>query len=163
MRYSTDKTMACQNLNTGFTHIVLNLKKYRFDKPFKNWVRRTMINHIIDQVRKNKTYNRHLEEAQLLNSSHHGFEINSGTSKMEFDDLLKILDVLPSSTKDVFNLFAIDGYSHKEISKMLGISEGTSKWHVSTARKSLQNFLSKKERAAAVIELNPFFTKSSES
>ena len=62
---------------------------------------------------------------------------NQGEENLKEEDLLKLLKNLPEVTNRVFNLFAIDGYSHKEIGKMLGISDGTSKWHVAEARKRL--------------------------
>ena len=57
------------------------------------------------------------------------------------EDLLKLVESLPNSTKEVFKLYAIEGYPHKEISIKLGISEGTSKWHLSEARKKLKKIL----------------------
>lgn len=62
----------------------------------------------------------------------------SAIQELYAKDLLKLLDELPDTTRTVFNLFAIEGCKHEEVAKLLGISEGTSKWHVSEARKRLQ-------------------------
>ena len=68
-------------------------------------------------------------------------DYNQADQDFDAEQLLQLIRQLPPVTHQVFNLFAIDGYSHKEISKMLGMSEGTSKWHLSTARKKLQHLL----------------------
>ena len=66
-------------------------------------------------------------------------------SKMKATDLLKLVRELPPQTQAVFNLYVIEGYNHKEVAQMLGISEGTSKWHLSEARKILQQMIKQQE------------------
>ena len=63
---------------------------------------------------------------------------NDGVNSLSVSELMKLIDTISPISKLVFNLFAIDGYSHKEISEELGISVGTSKWHLSSARKQIQ-------------------------
>jgi RNA polymerase sigma-70 factor (ECF subfamily) len=141
-RYARDDQDACSLHNTSFTKIVLNLNKYREEIPFKNWMRRIAINHIIDQIRHEKTYQIKLSHARSHQGNGHGTSLNLGEQKLNFDGLLTLLDILPVATRNVFNLFAIDEYSHKEIAEQLDISVGTSKWHVAHARKALQVHLS---------------------
>ena len=143
-RYARDEQDACNLHNSSFTKIVLNLDKYRSDIPFKNWMRRIAINHIIDQIRHEKTYRIKLEEANKLNASTDSVAVNSGELKLNFEGLLDLLNLLPVATRNVFNLYALDGYSHKEIADKLDITVGTSKWHVSQARKILQSHLAKR-------------------
>lgn len=140
LRYAKDKDEANHLLNTSFTKAVIKIDTYTEDVPFKFWLRRITVNHIIDQFRMHKTYQHHLSifSRDAQNGKHAS---NTGAEKLEFENLLSLLDRLPPTTKDVFNLFAIDGYSHKEIARMLDISDGTSKWHVSSARKKLQKML----------------------
>lgn len=70
-------------------------------------------------------------------------DFNEAAQTLEAEALEKMIQRLPDMSRKVFNLFAIEGYSHKEISEMLEISDGTSKWHVSFARKSLQAMIKK--------------------
>ncbi len=97
---------------------------------------------MIDEFRKEKKYLATIELSDYSDTDV-GVTYNLGEAQMEAEELLQILNGLPEVTKKVFNLFAIDGYKHQEIGEMLGISAGTSKWHVSEARKQLKEILSK--------------------
>ena len=66
---------------------------------------------------------------------------NDGLNELSISELMQIIDTISPISKVVFNMFAIDGYSHKEIAEHLGISVGTSKWHLSSARKQIQSKL----------------------
>ena len=72
-------------------------------------------------------------------------ETNEAESNFGYESLLKLIKELPDVSQKVFNLYVIEGYNHKEIGDLLGISEGTSKWHLSTARKVLREKLEKIE------------------
>ena len=98
---------------------------------------------MIDEFRKERKY---LTTIQLSNyeETDAGFVFNLGEAQLEADELLQMLNCLPEVTKKVFNLFAIDGYKHTEIGDLLGISAGTSKCHVSEARKQLKELLEKR-------------------
>ena len=90
-----------------------------------------------------------------FDSVEHDIDWNVGEQKLDADELFEILKSLPPMTEKIFNLFAIDGYKHKEIAELLAISEGTSKWHVSDARKKLKAVLQKqKQNEQKRIELN---------
>ena len=73
--------------------------------------------------------------------NYHSFNLNEAEAKLTADDIQVQIQKLPDSSKMVFNLFTVDGYSHKEIGEMLGINEGTSKWHLNNARKILKKKL----------------------
>ncbi|MDX1685365.1 MAG: sigma-70 family RNA polymerase sigma factor [Saprospiraceae bacterium] len=137
-RYANDEQEAKHFLNTGFAKIIFNLSSYDRKTPFKLWIRRVTINLIIDELRKKEAYDRHLNHWSRINGNESKIVFNIAENKLNYNELLKLLDVLPGSTRAVFNLFVIDGYNHKEISEKLNISVGTSKWHVATARKKLQ-------------------------
>ena len=70
-------------------------------------------------------------------------DFNEASQNLDAEALEQMIQQLPETSKKVFNLYAIDGYTHKEIGEMLNISDGTSKWHVSHARKVLQEMLKK--------------------
>ena len=131
-------------LNLGFLKIVTQLDKWSDHIPFEAWARRVMINTIIDEFRKNKkektlmSYQDHTDE-QNINSG--GVDYNQADLVFDAGDLEAMISRLPAMGQKVFNLFAIDGFSHKEIAAMLNISEGTSKFHLSSARSKLKQML----------------------
>lgn len=147
-RYHKNDEDARHVLNIGFVKICKNLHKIG-DAPFEAWVRRIMKNTIIDEFRKTKNY------TQLVDFKETDRELeiksvkveNSVWSKLETDILMGMLKRLPDVSRKVFNLFVIDGYSHREIGDMLEMSEGTSKWHLSNARKLLKEMVIKLQKA----------------
>jgi RNA polymerase sigma factor (sigma-70 family) len=142
IRYNSNRDEAVHRLNAGFLKVLQNLVKYDRQFAFATFVRNILINHMIDEFRKEKKY---LANIQLSDYSglDGGVSFNEGEANIEAGDLLEMLNKLPEVTGKVFNLYAIDGYKHTEISQMLRISEGTSKWHVSEARKRLKALLEK--------------------
>ncbi len=117
-----------------------NIGKYKESVPFEMWLRRVSINTIIDEHRRNQKAQELIEYTaydQLL--SHDIAETYENEHLLvNADQIEYCLNQLPEMSRKVFNLFAIDGYSHREIAAMLKISEGTSKWHVSFARQKLK-------------------------
>ncbi len=139
LRYSKSKDIAAESLNIGFLKILNNIKQYNPQIPFKMWIRRIMINTLIDEYRKQKREKEHLTYVETYYDSSDFSDVNEALSNFNVAQIYKLIEELPPSTKEVFNLYIIDGYSHKEIGEMLGISEGTSKWHLSEARQKLKN------------------------
>ncbi len=141
-RYATDKEQAIEYLNLGFVRILLNLKQYRPEVPFELWARRVTINTIINEFKKNKVWkdrNRVGVPDFLMQRTE---ESNLSGAQEEMLEAIRSKALqLPPMTLKVFNLFAIDGYSHSEISEMLGISEGTSAWHFSNAKRRIRESL----------------------
>ncbi len=144
-RYLNDHDEISLLLNTGFLKIVKGLKKYQSNIPFEAWIKRIMINTVIDHHRKNKKYRELIHYADHLPEPKFS-QVNFNKADEIFDaqQLLELIHRLPPISGKVFNLAAIDGYSHREIAEMLGISEGTSKWHLSNARKKLQEMMASK-------------------
>ncbi|MBT8219338.1 MAG: RNA polymerase sigma factor [Bacteroidia bacterium] len=138
-RYKSDRDEAAAALNVGFLKILQNLNRYNKKAPFIAWIKRIMINTMIDDYRKGKKEklvdHRDFSEPQY---DVEGIDFNQADLQFDADQILELIEELPTMTKRVFNLYAIDGYSHKEISKMLDMSDGTSKWHLSNARKKLK-------------------------
>jgi len=150
LRYKKNENDAAEMLNIGMLKILDHLDSYRPEVPFQFWARRIMINTLIDDYRKQKRRKDVFQsmEPELLPHHEKQKTYNSGALLMDAEEIRKLINTLPETRKQIFNLFAIDGYGHKEIAKVLDINENTSKWHVAEARKYLQykidNALSKK-------------------
>jgi len=101
-----------------------------------------MINTVLNEQRNHRTANGHgvLQQVDLLDG-HGPSSFNGAEETIQAEELQHMMDRLPTVTRQVFNLYAIDGWKHKEIAESLGISEGTSKWHVNHARQALQGML----------------------
>ncbi len=153
IRYKKDEDEAASVLNMGFLKVINNLEKYKPEVPFEAWIRRIMINTVIDEFRKNRKVKELIEHTDFTDSAAHNKAINYNTADQMFDAerLEAFIRQLPPVSQKVFNLYAIDGYSHKEIGAMLGISDGTSKWHLSSARKKLQEMIHNAINASKVI------------
>lgn len=140
-RYSKDYHEAEDLLQEGFIKVFNNIHKFRGDGSFEGWVRRIFVNTAIEHYRKgNQLY--------LINEniiSYVEVEDNNAISKLAVDDIMKLVNGLSPGYRTVFNLFAIEGYSHKEIASMLGISEGTSKSQLARARFVLKEALIKQQ------------------
>ena len=141
MRYSRDKDSASEALNAGYLKILKNLESYRPEIPFKAWIRRIMVNTLIDEYRKNKREREKVTYVEEYFESANFSDVNEALSKINCKQIFEEIGKLPEATKKVFNLFIIDGYSHKEIGEMLDISEGTSKWHLNSARQRLKTYI----------------------
>lgn len=141
-RYERNRDDALDRLNQGFLKILSNLEKRRPEVPFELWTRRIMINTVIDNHRQGKQ-RREMEslDAPLDEGTHS--EVNDYLNQMDAEAFADLLKRVPEMSRRVFNLFAIDGFAHNEIAQMLGISEGTSKWHVSHARQVLQHAIAR--------------------
>jgi RNA polymerase sigma factor (sigma-70 family) len=137
-RYRNNEEDHLTLVNNAFIKIIQNLDKYK-DAYFFSWIKRIMTNEVIDDYRRNKKYNTLFQHDALIESN------DAVIPEVEFTIneayLNKLMLQLPESTRVVFNLFVVDGYSHREIGEQLGISEQTSKWHTKIARKKLKELL----------------------
>jgi len=138
LRYCKTKEEAEEILNNSFLKGFKNIEKYNTSQPFKNWFKRILINASIDFYRSQQKHYNHqdIDSAYSLKSN-----LQNAEGDLGHQDLMLVIHSLPMIYKTNFCLFAIDGYSHEEISKQLGISVGTSKSNVSRARKMLRNKL----------------------
>lgn len=139
-RYAKTEDEAVEYLNIGFCKILQGLSKKPENVPYKFWARKILINSIIDEFRKTKKYKENivLKEDNTFEMQSLERVVNDALSSLNVDDIYKLIKQLPPVTQKVFNLYVIDGYSHKEIAELLGMSDGTSKWHLSTAKKELK-------------------------
>ncbi len=138
MRYTRNKDEAIEVCNDGFLKVFLKGEQFDPKYPFKAWLKRIMVNTSIDFNRKNLKHTNHndIETAYNISSNYATAE-----DKLGYDQLLILVQKLSPSYREVFNLFAIDGYSHEEISVLLNIPVGTSKSKLSRARESLRQML----------------------
>lgn len=146
-RYFKNDEDARSAFNLGFIKILNGLKTQKEDVNFQAWAKRVMINNLIDEYRKLRNYREKIglyEHDRELDYHGEG-NANAAESNLGYDNLMKLVDELPEISGKVFNLYVIDGYNHKEIGELLDMSEGTSKWHLSTARKLLREKLEKLE------------------
>lgn len=128
LKYSRNYTDAQDNLQDGFILIFEKIHSFSFKGSFDGWLKRVMINHILQLYRK-ETFLRLINEEIIETED---VVIEEETVSLDF--LMKIIQELPERYRLVFNLFAIDGYSHQEISELLNINIGTSKSNLSRAR-----------------------------
>jgi RNA polymerase sigma-70 factor (ECF subfamily) len=132
-----DKMEAEDVLVSSFTKVFKRIQQYSGEGSFEGWLRRIVVNESLSYLRKNK--NMYLEtDIEAVNQEPNFEKIDT---QLETEDLLKMINDLPTGYRIVFNMYAIDGYSHKEIGSHLGISENTSKSQLSRARALLQRNL----------------------
>ncbi len=138
-RYANDIPAAEDILQEGFVKTFRNLEKFRFDGSFEGWLRRIMVNTAIEAYRrKNHLY-------PLLEAADSQFDISYDhvLNKLAADDIMEIINRLSPGYKTVFNMYVVEGFSHKEIAKQLNISEGTSKSQLARARYILMEEVTK--------------------
>lgn len=139
MRYTKHQEEAIEILNNAFLKVFTSLDKYSDENNLGGWIARIVFNTAIDHVR------RHTKYRQVMNfeSDQDAPVQNDSINHLNTEDLYRLIQKLPAASRAVFCLYVIDGYKHKEIADMLDITIGTSKWHLASARKELQEMLSK--------------------
>lgn len=130
LRYAKDETEAEDILQDGFIKIFTCLSSYKSEGNFEGWMRRIFVNTALDRFRKKNPLYSVGEVYEVAKNATY----NNSEDNMAVEELMELVHKLPAGYKMVFNLFAIEGYSHKEISDSLGISEGTSKSQLARAR-----------------------------
>ncbi len=137
--YLPNKELAKEAFNQGFLKVFQSIQNFEFDKgDLGGWIRKIMIFTSIDLLRKELKFNT-LETTEKVESE--TFISPTILEKLFFEDILEKIKQLPQATQLVFNLSVIDGFSHKEISEKLSISEGTSRWHLAEAKSRLRLLL----------------------
>jgi len=135
VRYTKDEDDAKLVLNTGFLKVFKNIDKYDSQKAvLYTWIRTIIINSCIDHIKskQKKVVSSELNETDTM------YAEAEANTKIDANEILHLIRNLPAATQAVFNLYIVEGYGHKEIADILQISEGTSKWHLSEARKNLK-------------------------
>ena len=145
LRYTNgDKERALEILNDGFLRVFKKIDTFSFKGSLEGWIRRLVFHAISDYFKQNNSYLDNIVLSDIQPEANYVHNTEGVLSRLYYDDLIKVIDLLPPATGEVFRLYAIEGYSHAEISEQLHISVGTSKWHLSAARERLKMLLDKK-------------------
>lgn len=143
LRYTNNETDALSVLNTAFYKVFKNISRYDASKAsLYTWMRTIVVNECVSflNLSKKRIAATELNEAEDIRIEPAVFD------KIKEANLLLLIQQLAPATKAVFNLFVLEGYTHKQVGEMLGISEGTSKWHLNDARKKLQELIIKQDK-----------------
>ena len=139
LRYSRDEHDAADIMSLAFVKLFKSIASFDETKGnFHGWAKRIIINEALDHIKQRARFS-----TTELENAHEPLINNAIVEATDAAEIMHFIKQLPPATHAVFVLYAIDGFPHKEIAQQLGISEGTSKWHLSEARKNLQKKLSK--------------------
>lgn len=145
MRYSKDREEAKDILQDGFMKVFLNIKQYGGSGSFEGWIRKIIVNTAIDFIRKSKNMIQFADSDHAAESTEEiTEEENKEYINISTTEIMEAVQQLPASYRTVFNMFVVDGFSHKEIAEQLGISVGTTKSNLSKAKMSLKKALANK-------------------
>ncbi|MFD1094463.1 RNA polymerase sigma factor [Salegentibacter chungangensis] len=139
LKYSSSYQQAEDNLQDGFMSIFGKISQYKNKGSFEGWMKRIMINTSLQKYRKERFFEI-INEDQLEEDN----KVEIDTDEITLDTLLEHIQELPVRYRQVFNLYVMDGYSHREISEMLDISTGTSKSNLARARNILKEKIEKR-------------------
>ena len=142
IRYAGDRESAQDILQDGFITLFTKLEDFKGDGSFEGWARRIFVTTALMYLRKKDVFKMsdELELARGLKA-----DTVTQTQNLGYKELMELIMTLPPGFRTVFNLYALEGYSHKEIGEMLGISETTSRTQLSRARIWLQNKIKERE------------------
>ena len=141
-RYIRDSFEAEEAMIGGFMKVFSKISQYKSEGSFEGWIRRIMVNECLNLLRKKRWM---YAEVDIANISDH-VDYSHYESEFDIEELNSYIDQLPIGYRTVFNLYAIEGYAHKEIANMLGISENTSKSQLSRARGLLQKYIANSDK-----------------
>ena len=141
-RYIRESDQAEDVMIGGFVKVFQKIDQYKGQGSFEGWLRRVMVNESLTYIRRNKSMYLEVD----IEYADYEPDYNALSNHLEAGDLLSLIKKLPVGYRTVFNMYAIEGYSHKEIAEQLGVSENTSKSQLSRARSLLQKQLTESER-----------------
>ncbi len=142
-RYTKSIDDAEDVLQDGFVKVFRNLGQYKYEGELGGWIRRIMVTTALNFLKKNSRYN---HEFSFDNENLHPVTDDNPEIKMTGKELADLLRQLPIGYQTIFNLHAVEGFSHVEIGKMLGINEGTSRSQYARARALLISWIKKNEQ-----------------
>lgn len=138
LRYSRDEHDAADIMSHAFVRIFKSI--HTFDKnkgSLHAWIKRIIVNEGLDHIKSRGRFSENIELETVIEPGIN----NAALEELGAEEIMSLIKKLPPATHAVFILYAVEGYNHREIAERLHISEGTSKWHLSEARKSLQKQL----------------------
>jgi RNA polymerase sigma-70 factor (ECF subfamily) len=140
IRYTKDRNAAMENINDSYMKVLDNLDDYDSSKSFKAWYSRILVNTSIDNYRRNL---KHLSAISVDNIADTEEKEPDIDIELSVNDILKLFSQLPENYKITFNLFEIEGYSHEEIGKLLGVTTSTSRSNLARAKKMIREIYKK--------------------
>jgi RNA polymerase sigma factor (sigma-70 family) len=140
-RYISDPMTAEDILVEGFMKVFDKIDQFKNEGSFEGWIRRIMVNEALGYLRQQK---RNLEDVSL-DEAYGIADFEQADQSLQADEMMSMIETLPTGYRTIFNLYAIEGYSHAEIAEMLGITESTSKSQLHRARALLQQLVAKWE------------------
>lgn len=143
LKYSTSRQQAEDNLQDSFMMIFKKISQYKDSGSFEGWLKRIVINTALQKYRKQAVFEL-IREDQFKEP-----EIEIDEDSVSVDYLLSLIHQLPDRYRQVFNLYVLDGFSHREVAQMLNISQGTSKSNLARARIILKNKLETSQQKPA--------------
>jgi RNA polymerase sigma factor (sigma-70 family) len=139
LRYTDSRDEAVEILNDGFMNVFNNLKKFDFNRPFRPWLRKIMINLTINHYHQKQ---RQIKTEEISDSHHESERDNENIlAGISYQEVIELLQKLPPAYRAAFNLHVIEGYSHEEIAAMLNISVGTSKSNLFKGKEKLKKIM----------------------
>lgn len=139
LRYAESEEEALDLLQEGFIKIFRDLHQFRGDGPVEAWMRRVVVNSAISRLRKKSWIKETNFDWEQLPAEEEDYFPDTS----EAEEVVMLIQQLPKGFRTVFNLYAVEGYSHKEIAEIMGIAESTSRSQYQRARKLLQEWLRK--------------------
>lgn len=143
LRYAKDSEEAQDVLQMGFIKVFEKLEMYKRQGSLEGWIRKIIVNTALDNIRKNKKLMNNIE-LEKVDYQLHNYDENV-LDALSAEDLLRVIQKMPTGFRTVFNMYVIEGFSHKEIAEKLNISVSTSKSQFSRARVFLQKRLKEEE------------------
>lgn len=137
LRYSFNRDDALEAVNDAFIKVFNAIGTYDSNKAFKGWLRTIVVNTAIDRRRKDMKHqlNYEIDDQMQVQSTH------TSADRLNVNDILKMMEALPSVQRTIFNLYEIDGYNHEEISVMLDIPASSSRVYLSRAKEKLRSLI----------------------
>lgn len=137
MRYAGSRDEALEILNMAFLKVFQHVDRYEPTGPLGGWIARIVFNTAIDHVRSQRTYRQSIRFPEHFEAG----QTEKAHDRLATEDILRLIQTLPATQRQVFNLYVVDGYRHRDIAEMLGFDEATSRWHLAQARKQLKALL----------------------
>ena len=144
IRYVSDRTVAEDILQDGFITLFSKIDSYKGNGSFEGWARKIFVNTALMYLRKKDALKM---SEELENARHLSSDLSSQMQNIGYKELMKLITSLPPGFRTVFNMYVIEGYSHKEIADMMNITETTSRTQLSRARLWLQSKIKEQENA----------------
>lgn len=143
-RYVKNPADAEDVLQEGFIKVFTRLEQYRFSGSLEGWIRRIMVTTAINHLKKNRYFQQNLEIENAI-------EVSAGVQTdqpVQNKDMIETIRALPPGYRTILNLYAVEGYSHKEIGELLGIGESTSRSQYARAKTLLSKMITEKQKVA---------------